>query len=89
MDMRYVFSSLETMVSETISLKFRLTRRFYKDSDPSLPMVKCERTCLFHWSMSLDKMMQKYIKPTFVVSTQISKIIRAQRQWTTPRLSIM
>ena len=29
---------------------------------PNLPMVGHERTCLFHWSLSFDKMIQKYIK---------------------------
>ena len=36
----------------------------YGDSDLSLSIVARERTCLFHWSASLDKVTQKYIKPS-------------------------
>ena len=39
-------------------------RMIYGDSDPTLPMVAHERTCLFHWSTSFDKVTQKYIKPS-------------------------
>ena len=38
-------------------------RAIYEDGDPNLPMVAHERTCLFHWYVSLDKVIQKYIKP--------------------------
>ena len=37
-------------------------RKIYGDSEPHLPMVDRERTCLFHWSANLDKVTQKYIK---------------------------
>ena len=30
-------------------------RMIYNDGDPTLPMVTRERTCLFHWCASLDK----------------------------------
>ena len=36
----------------------------YGDGDPSLPMVARERTRIFHWSANLDKVIQKYIKPS-------------------------
>ena len=39
-------------------------RAIYRDGDPSLPMVAREHICLFHWSASLDKVTQKYIKPS-------------------------
>jgi hypothetical protein len=39
-------------------------KAIYGDGDPSLPMVARERTCLFHWSASLDKVTHKYIKPS-------------------------
>ena len=37
-------------------------RTMVRDGDPSLPMVARECTYLFHWSASLDKVTQKYIK---------------------------
>jgi hypothetical protein len=37
-------------------------RAIYGDGDQSLPMVARDRTCFFHWSASLDKVTQKYIK---------------------------
>ena len=37
-------------------------KKIYGEGAPSLPMVGRERTCLFHWSQSLDKVTQKYIK---------------------------
>lgn len=37
-------------------------KKIYRDGDPSLPMVDRERTCIFHKSASLDKVMQNYIK---------------------------
>ena len=36
-------------------------RKIHGVGDPSLPMVGRERTCFFHWSQSLDKVMKKYI----------------------------
>ena len=39
-------------------------RMIYGDDDPSLPMVARESTCLFHWFVSLNKVTQKYIKPS-------------------------
>ena len=30
-------------------------RMIYGDGDPSLPMVVRERTCHFHWFVSLDR----------------------------------
>ena len=39
-------------------------RMIYNDGDPTLPMVTRERTCLFHWCASLDKVTKKYIKPS-------------------------
>ena len=36
-------------------------KKRYDESDPSLPMVGREHTCLFHWPYNLDKVMQKYI----------------------------
>ena len=35
-----------------------VVRMIYKNGDPSLPMVACERTCLLYWSASLDKVTQ-------------------------------
>ena len=41
-------------------------RMIYGDGDPTLPMVARERICFFHWSASLDKVIQKYIKPSLM-----------------------
>ena len=39
-----------------------VVRMIYENGDPSLPMVACERTCLLHWSTSLDKVTQQHIR---------------------------
>jgi hypothetical protein len=36
-------------------------KKKYNIGDPSLLMVGHERTCLFHWSQSLDKITHNYI----------------------------
>ena len=36
----------------------------YSDGDPTLFMVAHEHTYFFQWSASLDKVTQKYIKPS-------------------------
>lgn len=39
-----------------------MVKTIYVNSDQSLPIVGRERTCLFHWLASLDKVMQNHIK---------------------------
>ena len=48
---------------DSAQANWNAVRVVYGDGDPSLPVVARECTCLFHWSASLDKMIQKYIKP--------------------------
>ena len=36
--------------------------KIYGEGDQTLLMMGPKRTCLFHWSQSLDKVAQKYIK---------------------------
>ena len=43
---------------------WNVVRIIYGDGDPSLPMVAREHTCISNWSASLDKVTQKYIKPS-------------------------
>lgn len=38
--------------------------RIYWYNDSNMPMVKCECTCSFHWFVSLDKVTQKYNRPS-------------------------
>ena len=37
---------------------WNVIRKIYGEGDTSLPMVGREHTCLFHWSVSLDKVTQ-------------------------------
>jgi hypothetical protein len=39
-------------------------RKVYGGGDENTPMKDKERTCLYHWSVNLDKYTQKYIKPS-------------------------
>ena len=45
---------------------WNVLKKLYRDGDPSLSMVSCECTCIFHWWASLDKVTQKYIKPSLL-----------------------
>src|ERR1700737_2135863 len=49
-------------MADSAQANWNAVRKIYGVGDPSLPMVGRERTCLFHWSQSLDKVTQKYIK---------------------------
>ena len=49
-------------MADSAQANWNAVRTIYGNGDPSLPMVARERTCLFHWSASLDKVTQKYIK---------------------------
>jgi hypothetical protein len=50
-------------MADSAQANWNVVRAIYEDGDPSLPMVARERICLFHWSASLDKVTQKYIRP--------------------------
>ena len=49
---------------DSAQANWNAVKAIYKDGDPSLSMVAREHTCLFHWYASLDKVTQKYIKPS-------------------------
>jgi hypothetical protein len=51
-------------MADSAQANWNAVKTIYGDGDPNLPMVARERTCLFHWSVSLDKVTQKYIKPS-------------------------
>ena len=51
-------------MADNIQANWNAMRIFYIYGDPTLPMVARECTYLFHWYASLDKMTQKYIKPS-------------------------
>ena len=52
------------LMAHNAQTNWNAVKMIYGDGDPSLPMVVRENTCFFHWSASLDKMTQKYIKPS-------------------------
>jgi hypothetical protein len=49
-------------MADSAQANWNAVRKIYGVGDPSLPMVGRERTCLFNWSQSLDKVTQKYMK---------------------------
>ena len=51
-------------MADSTQANWNAVRMIFRDGDPSLPMVAHEHTCLFHWSANLDKVTQKYIKPS-------------------------
>jgi hypothetical protein len=51
-------------MADSAQTNWNAVRAIYEDGDPSIPMVAREHTCLFHWSASLNKVTQKYIKPS-------------------------
>ena len=51
-------------MADNAQVNWNAVRTIYRDGSLSLPMVVHERTCLFLWSTSLDKVTQKYIKPS-------------------------
>ena len=51
-------------MTDCAQANWNTVKMIYSDDDPTLPMVACERICFFHQSASLDKVTQKYIKPS-------------------------
>ena len=49
---------------DSAQANWNAVKTIYGDGDSSLSMVARERTYLFHWSANLDKVPQKYIKPS-------------------------
>ena len=49
-------------MADNAQANWNAVKMIYSDGDPTLPMVAREHTCFFHWSPSLDKVTQKYIK---------------------------
>ena len=68
-------------MDDSAQANFNAMRTIYEDGDSSLPMVSRERRCLFHWFASLDKMIQKYIKPSLQFQhKQICKDYKDKKQ---------
>jgi hypothetical protein len=57
-------TNFKGFMTDSAQANWNTVRMVYGDDNPSLPMVARERTYLFHWSTSLDKITQKYIKPS-------------------------
>ena len=49
-------------------VNWNVVKKIYKEGDPSLPLLGHEHTCLFHWYVSMVKVIQRNIK-AFVLST--------------------
>ena len=49
--------NFKDFMANSAQTNWNAVRIIYDVSDPSLPMVGRERTCNFHWSQSLDKVM--------------------------------
>ena len=40
---------------DSAQANWNVVRTVYSSGDPKVPMNGCERTCLFHWTQSLEK----------------------------------
>jgi hypothetical protein len=49
---------------DNVQVNWNVVRKTYGDYDPSLSIVGRERTCLFYWFASLEKVTQNYINPS-------------------------
>jgi hypothetical protein len=49
-------------MADSAQTNWNAVKNIYDEGDPSLPMVCCERTCLFYWLQNLDSVTQKYTK---------------------------
>ena len=54
--------NFKVLMADNVQANWNAVRKIYGEGDPSVPMVGRARTCLFHWSQKLDKVMQNYIK---------------------------
>ena len=55
--------NIKGFMTNNTQVNWNAVRKTYGDGDPRVPMVDREYRCLFHWSMSLDKLMQKSSTP--------------------------
>ena len=51
-------------MTDNAQVSWNAVRKIYRDGEPRLPIVDHEHTCLFYWSVSLDKVTDKYINPS-------------------------
>ena len=49
-------------MADSAQANWNEVRMIYSNGDPTLSMVAHEHICFFHWSASLDKVTQKYMK---------------------------
>ena len=52
--------NFKDFMADNAQANWNVVRMMYGDKNPSLPMVNCECTCIFQWSSSLDRLIQKY-----------------------------
>ena len=50
-------------MADSAQANFNAVREIFGSGDKSQPMENKERTCLFHWTMTLDRHTKQYIKP--------------------------
>jgi hypothetical protein len=50
-------------MAECTQANWNAVQIIYGSGDPKVPMENQERTCLLHWTTSLERHTQKYIKP--------------------------
>jgi hypothetical protein len=62
----------------------------YGDGNSCLLMVAREHTCIFHWSVSLDRWPKNVSNhPCSFNTNKYTKITKTWKQWMTPRISTM
>ena len=49
-------------MEDSTQANWNAVMKVYEDGDPSLPIVSCECTCLFHWSTTLNHVTWWFIK---------------------------
>ena len=54
--------NFKRVMADIAQANWNAVMMIYGDGDPNLPMVVYERTCLFHWFASLNKVTQNSIK---------------------------
>ena len=50
-------------MADSVQANFNAIREIFGSGNKSQPMENKERTCLFHWTMILDRHTKQYIKP--------------------------
>jgi hypothetical protein len=56
-------TNFKGFMADSAHANWNADRIVYGSGDPKVPMENRERTCLLHWTTSLKRHTQKYIKP--------------------------